>query len=72
MAQEELEMIPAKEHRQAAAWMLSKEECLGHTPRDALETKVEKGAAMGVLLTFSRSPDPGWKCTLLWMHSSAS
>lgn len=46
-AQEEVEMIPAKEQRQADTWMLSKEECLGHTPWDALETEMANGGHNG-------------------------
>lgn len=29
------------------------------------------GATIGVLLTFSRSPDPGWAYTLLKMHRAS-
>lgn len=51
--------------------MLTKDEGLGHRPYDALETEVGKGATVSVLLTFSRSSEPGWKCILLRMHKAS-
>lgn len=58
-------MVTGREHRWPATQTQNKEESLGHISNDALEVEEGKGLQTGVLLTFSRSSDPGWNCAPL-------